>query len=139
MIQANELMIGNLFIDELTNNVLKVSSLSFDKVEFTVLNRTDFPLPIGWKASPIPTTEEWLVDKFGFNKDYKKGWIGIDVKHYSGMTTDFILAEPFSMGEWQSFYAFVYDKHRFVKLEFVHQVQNLFHAMTHKELCPTNK
>ena len=134
MIQANELRIGNLVYDG--NNELT-------KVESIVDEAINYSLDWGnlWKdeeyyfenLQPIPTTEDHLL-KLGFNKDYKKGWIGIDVKHDSGMTTDFILAEPFSMGEWQSFYAFVYDNHRFVKLEFVHQVQNLFHAMTHQEL-----
>lgn len=82
---------------------------------------------------PIPLTEEWLL-KLGFNKDYKNGWIGIDVKNESGMTTDFVLAEPLNMGEWQKYYAFVYDSYRFTKLKHVHQLQNLYFALTNEEL-----
>lgn len=83
---------------------------------------------------PIRLTEEWLL-KFGFNKDYKKGWIGVDIKSDSGgMTTDFVLAEPLNMGQWQTYYAFVYNDYRFTGLEFVHQLQNLYFALTQKEL-----
>jgi hypothetical protein len=133
MIQASDLKIGSWMR-------IYWSHSGFDEIQ---INATDILL-IEQKQGgyehyhPIPTTEDHLL-KLGFNKEYKKGWIGIDVRHESGMTTDFIIAEPFSMGEWQSFYAFVYDSHRFVKLEFLHQVQNLFHAMTQKELCLINK
>jgi len=84
--------------------------------------------------SPIPINEELLIKRLGFNKEYKKGWIGIDVKQDSGMTTDFILSEPYSMGEWQTFYAFVYDSYKFVKIDFLHELQNLYIAITKKEL-----
>ena len=59
---------------------------------------------------PIPIDKDVILKNAGFNEDYDKGWIGIDVKHEGGTTTDFILATPFNMGEWQDFYAFVYDK-----------------------------
>lgn len=118
---ANELRIGNLF----KNAIGKI--LPIKDYEFRHLTSKH----IDYKA--IPITEEMLL-KLGFNKEYKNGWIGIDVKHESGMTTDFVLAEPNKMGEWQTYYAFVYDGYRFVKIEYIHELQNLFFAITKKEL-----
>ena len=82
---------------------------------------------------PIKLTKEILL-KSGFNTDYKDGWIGIDVKSEGGMTTDFVIATPNNMGEWQDYYAFVYDEYKFVSLEYVHELQNLFTDMTKQEL-----
>lgn len=131
MIEAHELRVGNLL-----NLYWSHSVWAFDEIQ---INANDI-LTIEQKKGgyehykTIPITEEILLLKFGFNKEYKKGWIGIDVKHDSGMTTDFILAEPFSMGEWQEQYCFVYDTFRFVPLYYVHDLQNLFFCMNKKEL-----
>jgi len=50
------------------------------------------------------------------------------------MITDFILATPFNMGEWQDYYAFVYDSYRFIELKYLHELQNLYFALNGKEL-----
>lgn len=82
---------------------------------------------------PIPLTEEILF-RCGFSKDgYKPGHIGIDFKSGS-MTFDFVLEEPGFMGEWDKHYTFELPKHRFVNVEHLHQLQNIFFAITKKEL-----
>ena len=77
---------------------------------------------------------EWL-NKFGFDdKEYKEGYIGIDIKFSNGMTGDFTLSKPKLMGEWQNNFAFELREHRFVQIEFVHELQNLFFAINNTEL-----
>ena len=85
--------------------------------------------------TPIPLTEEWLL-KFGFNKEYKKGYIGIDV-----FNSDFVLTEPLKMGEWQTNYTFQFETGsvpKFKEIEHVHQLQNLYFALTGEELILKN-
>ena len=83
--------------------------------------------------APIPLTPEILV-KCGFSGHlYKPQYIGKDVPS-EGMTTDFVLTKPLYMGEWQDFYAFGYDDFRFTKIEHLHQLQNLYFALTGTEL-----
>ena len=92
------------------------------------------------KLSPIEISEEILLQKLNFNKDYKKGYIGIDYKS-GDITTDFVLTEPGFMGEWQKYYAFAYDSglSKFKTLRYVHELQNLFYILTSEELNLTTK
>ncbi len=71
---------------------------------------------------------------FGFStNEYKPGFTGKDFK--SGTTTlDFVLDEPFSKGDWQDYYLFDLGHHRFVPVYYVHQLQNLYFAITQQEL-----
>lgn len=85
---------------------------------------------------PIPLTEEWLL-KFGFNNDYKPDYIGIDVRS-GGITTDFVLTKPLSKGEWQKYYTFDLAQNRFVAFSYVHELQNLYFAITGQELTINN-
>jgi hypothetical protein len=80
---------------------------------------------------PILLTEEWLL-KFGFNKDYKEGYIGIDTNN-----TDFVLSEPKVLGDFQNHYAFEFKSggwSKFNEFEYVHELQNFFFALTKNEL-----
>jgi hypothetical protein len=102
---------------------------------------TDVIIPFTWQEikylhlfEPVQITEEILLKNCGFNTEYKKGWIGIDVKNEGGITTDFILATPFNMGEWQNFYAFVYNGSRFCRLDYIHELQNLFKDLEKQDL-----
>ena len=80
----------------------------------------------------INLTDEW-IDKFGFDdKDYKKGYTGVDFR--ANMIMDFVLTKPKSMGEWQDTYCFDLGQHRFVTVRYVHELQNLFFAITTTEL-----
>ena len=62
---------------------------------------------------PIPLTEEWLF-KFGFEKAYETCY----------QYKDFILNDKFIM----------MDIDITIQLKYVHQLQNLYHALTDEEL-----
>jgi hypothetical protein len=80
----------------------------------------------------INLTDEW-IDKFGFDdSDYKKGYTGIEFR--TNMIMDFVLTKPKFMGEWQESYCFDLGQHRFVTVKYVHELQNLFFAVTTTEL-----
>ena len=130
--KVSELMIGNLIYVEKCQQIERVNYITTTSVGYGKGNFAPIDSILGY-FNHIELTEEWLL-KFGFNKDYKKGWIGIDVKHNNGTTTDFVLGEPFNMGEWQSFYAFIYNEYRFVELKYVHELQKLYFALTGEEL-----
>jgi len=91
----------------------------------------------GWRNladfEGIPITEDWLR-KFGFSDaTYKNGYTGVDFKG-GNVILDFVLAKPFKIGERQKFYAFEMQGYRYKEVEFVHQLQNLFFALTGTEL-----
>jgi hypothetical protein len=80
----------------------------------------------------IPITEEWL-NKFGFDDaEYKKGYTGVEFR--TNVILDFVLTKPKFMGEWQDYYAFDLGQNRFVPMKYVHELQNLFFAVTSTEL-----
>ena len=79
------------------------------------------------KIQPIPLTEEWLV-KFGFNVikhvmakiALTEGWLEIETDFSYGIIPN---EEAYSFGHWWS-----------GKLKYVHQLQNLYFALTGEEL-----
>lgn len=105
MIQASELRIGNLvFLKSLNKNYTIECGFDIEKIED------------GEDALPIPLTEEWLI-KFGFEKigyewRLKQGWHWISVDKNSF----YILGKQLGL------------------LENVHQLQNLYFALTGEEL-----
>ena len=107
---AQELRIGNL------TNFGRVYEIQQDK--FYVMDQNDSSLSSAWAdIQPIPLTEEWLL-KFGFENWDKNAWqlkniIGIR-KHGEG---------------WLYLSGSLH-----VNLFYVHQLQNLFHALTQTEL-----
>lgn len=62
---ATELRIANLVKDELTGEFMKISDLSENKITAEVIDRSKYPLPLGWKIVPIPITEE-ILSMYGF-------------------------------------------------------------------------
>ncbi len=135
--KANELRIGNLVINKKINKQDKscwVTGFLTDnlwvKYRYTdqYLNESENEVPASLKydVEPIPLTEEWLI-KFGF--------------------------EPFVLDYSMSLRAegvtdFVYIKgnkglrifnNRVVNIEYVHQLQNLYFALTGTELELTPK
>jgi len=118
---TNELMIGNLCQDKISGALLKVTGTHENDISFYVIDRNLFPLQPGWQAEPIPLTEEWLL-KFGFEKNDNNQFIlmegSVDIlfnKDLNGWTCDGI---NFSIN----------------MTEHVHQLQNLYFALTGEEL-----
>jgi hypothetical protein len=131
--KSSELRIGNFF-DEINRKsrihrpygfVRKVGCISFFKVE---LYEVDKPFAQQIKPdmtdisnlSPIPLTEEWLL-KFGF-KRLNNAWNG---PHRN----DFSIWNPIGNPEF-----ILNDTVLNPRTEYVHQLQNLYFALTGEEL-----
>jgi hypothetical protein len=132
--KTSELRIGNLVQRKYDQKVLKIIHIKENvRVEYIRSDTGLIHKPIQHfnEIKPIDLREEILL-KFGFNKDYQKGYIGIDV-----CNSDFVLTEPLKMGEWQTSYAFQFETGnvpKFKQIEFVHQLQNLYFALCGEEL-----
>lgn len=116
--KTEELRIGNLLIDSLTGELLKVCDLSESHITTSVIDRSKFPLPKGWQANPMPLTEEWLL-KFGFEPIYFVSDSSLSCYDLSGIS---YLNANFEL-KWFG-----------TKIEYVHQLQNLIHSLTGEEL-----
>jgi hypothetical protein len=126
MVNTKELRVGNLVRNNLSGEILKPCDVLCDGINTDKIEGLNYGF-----IEPIPLTEEWLL-KFGFNKDYKSGYIGIDVHN-----SDFVLTEPKKMGEWQNGYVFQFtagNVPKFKEIFYVHKLQNLYFALTGEEL-----
>jgi len=95
----------------------------------------ELPLPENCTSENTKGIEldiNWL-NKFGFSEEeYKKGYTGVDFR--TNMIMDFVLTKPKFMGKWQETYCYDLGQHRFVTVKYVHELQNLFFAITTTEL-----
>jgi len=114
--KAQELRLGNIIsrMHDINEPVIEIVDM------FTIdwINRN----PNNETYKPIPLTEEWLL-KFGFEKKGKrisKGWFYLWDEN--GIVV-FALAE---MQDYTGCY---------LKIKYVHQLQNLYYALTGEELC----
>ena len=75
--------------------------------------------------------------KFGFDdKDYTKGFIAKDFKS-GNLILDFVLCKPHVKGDWQKNYCYDLEGYRYVEIEHVHSLQNLYFALTGEQLTIT--
>ena len=109
MIQSQELRLGNLLLQYGQEEVL-VHKIGTESVN-------DRPLA---EFSPIPLTTEWL-EKFGFDKKFDSYWKGA---YSNGNSWDFIIQNEIGG-------VFVF---KFTKIQYVHELQNLFFCLTGEEL-----
>jgi len=79
---------------------------------------------------PIPLTEEWLV-KFGFKNKSNSG-----SAYYLLFSGDYGLGlqEGLTQETRGMYYYFMTNSDRSIKIEYVHQLQNLYFALTGQEL-----
>jgi len=121
MIQANELRIGNYLHDPKTGSWLKVIQIDIDgNISTYVMDRTKFPLPDGWSTSPIPLTPE-ILENCGFEK----------LPHYFSVERFHITKQDNSDYWWT---AFNKNNAHINKIKYLHQLQNLYFALTGQEL-----
>lgn len=115
--KANELRIGNLiwlWNDDLMDN----EAVSVFEINEDELNGFKYRMR---ESEPIPLTEEWLV-KFGFEKHGE---------YYILMNPVLLLKDnegSFGVSFWQG-----------NDMKYVHQLQNLYFALTGEELEIVNK
>jgi hypothetical protein len=111
VMKANELRIGN-WVSNYIGTQCKVEEWSFNNSYKFGLSAYSID-----RSEPIPLTEEWLI-KFGFEKLAPKGSI-------------------FKLGEFhvQNFYPIgFYECRNHIKIEHIHQLQNIYFALTGEEL-----
>ena len=132
--KSTELRLGNYLWCKRNNAVMKVEELGLDDhILCYVLDRTKFPLALGWKAEPIPLTVEWLV-KFGFqvreSSTCDEWYIGFNEVTHDWLFSITWLDEPELIHSPNAPFYRNGAHHIF----FVHQLQNLYFAITGEEL-----
>jgi len=121
--KVEELRIGNLLRDKVTKTELRVIKLTEQDIITYVIDRSMFPLLDGWGAEPIPLTEEWKL-KFGFEKTE---WDNFNSYRLIIGNNDYAIV-LYSDGNCE-----VGDIIT-CKIEYVHQLQNLYFALKSEEL-----
>jgi hypothetical protein len=122
--KANELRIGNLVLDDTSENIMIVSRI--ESVDYTEWNSGDqyniCCLQFGTRETyydgnfkPIPLTEEWLL-KFDFE-----------------ITNNFQTKDRFQTHIQDGIIWFEYG-YIVIELKYVHQLQNLYFALIGEEL-----
>lgn len=118
--KENELRIGN-YILSVDKKVGSVISLAKEGVGIMITELL-FSYEFYEKVRPIPLTEEWLL-KFGFVKLDTS-----DIFYILGYNMQLKVSECLNMVAWHNL--MLHD----VKIEYVHQLQNLYFALTGEEL-----
>ena len=128
MIRANELMINNWILDHEAESEVsiywQVEEITEDGIKFregSCWTKSDY-------IQPIPLTEEWLI-KFGFEKYrncflsyqkiYEKSYIHFRI--FNKSTISFVIKNRSGKDEYKL-------------IESVHQLQNLYFALTGEQL-----
>ena len=126
MIKAKELRIGNLLTHDArtcrVTSLIENGESNYDiETRFVKGGEVRFNSIIYVGLEPIPLTEEWLI-KFGFEKEVDYGQEQYYVNGFMvyGAVEDFVLSG--------------YVKDGYIKTKYVHQLQNLYHALTGEEL-----
>ncbi len=120
--KAQELRIGNLLkISNKIGNLISV--LENDVLKISVNSNTNISAPIE-RFDPIPLTEEWLL-KFGF--EYTRILCGFN--QYRNK----ILELSITPNGYEIFFTY-----KWINIKYVHQLQNLYFALTGEELTIKN-
>lgn len=112
MIKANELRIGN-YVSTEVDEFISIDGTN----KYRIIIEGDY-VSEGY-VNPIPLTEEWLL-KFGFTK------------HGFDDPLDLYWCHPNLIGAINE-RCLIYDYSR-LKIQYVHQLQNLYFALTGEEL-----
>lgn len=136
MIQPQELRIGNYVYDR-GEKVIRIDFFEHLENGYDCkFGQNGEPLPDGAPAhplteytdyaEPIPLTEEWLV-KLGFVEIYSS-----DFRRRFELTQSPCFEYSFAFNQETTGDAIYYG--RYLKCECVHQLQNIYHALTGKEM-----
>lgn len=147
MIKETEFRLGNYLQDSKTKSLLKITGLGeATGIEFLVIDRSKFPLPDGWQFEPIPLTPA-VLEAVGLKYHVIDGVSTLDEdtepdeseKTYeweaSVKSNDHCESFNFSIVKWGSEGDFTFSNHWLrVRVKYLHQLQNLFFALTGSEL-----
>jgi hypothetical protein len=140
--KPKELRLGN-FVDVISNRaqeiqlpcnkVMKIGGIDFFSVKLYEYDKPFAVQPNVFEVrssdlSPIPLTKEWLL-KFGFEKRIT---VGHSVQYFIGknpITHDWLFDIL-----WLDGYSAPFYRNGFHKIQYVHQLQNLYYDLTGEEL-----
>lgn len=122
---AQELRIGN-YIESYETGIIKVYGLNEEIIQF---EENESILYLDTKSfNPIPLTEEWIYN-FGLRERYCKGeWSWANCKQGKGVWGSYTESYFNKYGEGLSYSG------SYPNILYVHQLQNLYFALTREEL-----
>lgn len=115
--KANELRIGNLVRNNMNGEILKPCDVLCDGINTDNYEGLNYGF-----IEPIPLTEEWLL-KFGFEKQHNEE--DFDYWFKNDFLNDII---------WEHSEGFCHNLNYGGDIKHVHQLQNLYFALTNEEL-----
>jgi len=127
--KANELRIGNYVYDDYLKKNKQINGIFDNEIWLSEIGEDEFDQrSIIDSINPIPLTEEWLL-KLGFENNAFDNFcylhfnprMGIRFLNFNSAQCEIIQDDKYIAFKW---------KH----IEFVHQLQNLYFALTGKEL-----
>lgn len=119
MIKANELRIGNWV--KVENDFERVDNILEDGAYCYLSKEAESVFQPYSFINPIPLTEEWLL-KMGFDEiDIEENKNNVRVFHLNGIYCN-------------TLYGVYYYTHLLKQIQYVHQLQNLYFALTGEEL-----
>jgi hypothetical protein len=129
MIDAKELRIGNYVYDDTTKLVDTVWGIKPDRRNHVMVNDTEIE-----SIKPIPLTEQWLID-FGFTTCDDSWFYSLEL----GDNLDsFKICALYTNEVLNGSFALLNCRACSVRFNHVHQLQNLYFALTGKELTKQN-
>lgn len=124
-IKTSDVMLGNLMQDQ-DGNILQISEITEKNIVYKVLDRTKFPLKEGWKAVPIPLSEEILL-KAGFVEVYKSDYTQ-KLEHEECIS--FVWKRVLNLNDGTIYFMNICIPN----VRCLHQLQNLFKSLTGNDL-----
>ena len=136
MINANELRIGNLVLNVFDNPLIVASINPYYSLANPVEginSRSVDGLPLGFspfdKIKPIKLTEKWLLN-MGFKKEFNNG-MPSGHTYWEGDKID--LTNDLELSTSSHMYASI-SVTGSIQFKYVHQLQNIYKALTNEEL-----
>jgi len=120
--KPEELRIGNIVDLYGTNATIVLNdfiSMHFDECHFG-------------RFKPLKLTKEWF-NYFGFYT-YSKYQSILYIDYGKPNRLTFEIQKPYCMSKSHEFYSYIISKHYFKELNYVHELQNLFHAISGEDL-----
>lgn len=130
--KANEWRIGNYIYNYINGYrcLCKVNSIDINGIrvwDFIKEVKDDTNQSYTYETFPIPLTEEWLI-KFGLNETKDQDLFRVNYVNYHKGSNTFSYCIDYYFSEEG------YVENMFKEIKYVHELQNLYFALTNEEL-----